>query len=256
MKILVIPDIHGRTQWKKIVELEQPDFTIFLGDYCDSHEDITAEQQIDNLNDIIKFKEDNIDKVILLKGNHDNSLLGYYWGQCYPYNEKVREYMSQPDFKNKFNSLTQWVYVDRNLKTVFSHAGISSVWLDDVKNYIRQHNIIPEDQEFVLEDINKIKPCELFGFTGDRWDSTGESVTQPCTWIRPQTLATCNIKGWNQVVGHTPVYQIIDMFKNTKGQQDIWLCDNLQYNGYLVIEDEEFIPRQYIPEASDKESIN
>ena len=67
---LVIGDIHGRTLWKDIVEKENPDKVIFLGDYVSTHESVPADQQLSNLEDILNYKEENPDKVILLRGNH------------------------------------------------------------------------------------------------------------------------------------------------------------------------------------------
>ena len=32
MKIIILGDIHGRTIWKQIIEKENPDKIIFLGD--------------------------------------------------------------------------------------------------------------------------------------------------------------------------------------------------------------------------------
>lgn len=72
MKILVLGDIHGRLIWKDIIEKENPDKVIFLGDYVSTHEDISSTQQINNLVDILTYKENNPDKVVLLRGNHKN----------------------------------------------------------------------------------------------------------------------------------------------------------------------------------------
>ena len=56
-KILVLGDIHGRTLWKNIVDLEQPDLTIFLGDYVSTHDhSVTEQMQIENLEDILQYK--------------------------------------------------------------------------------------------------------------------------------------------------------------------------------------------------------
>ena len=44
MRIIVIGDIHGRTIWKDIVNQEF-DLCVFLGDYVDSHDRISAKQQ-------------------------------------------------------------------------------------------------------------------------------------------------------------------------------------------------------------------
>ena len=70
MKTLILGDIHGRTIWKEIIEKENPDKVIFLGDYVDTHQFISPRDQIENLEEILTYKEKNPDKVILLRGNH------------------------------------------------------------------------------------------------------------------------------------------------------------------------------------------
>lgn len=70
MKILVLGDIHGRDCWTNIVANEPCDKVIFLGDYVSTHDNITEEQQITNLDRILTYKIANPDKVILLRGNH------------------------------------------------------------------------------------------------------------------------------------------------------------------------------------------
>ena len=72
MKYILIGDIHGRTSWKQIVEKEKDaDKFIFFGDYFDPYDwTLTLDDLVNNFNDIVKFKLDNPDKVILLIGNH------------------------------------------------------------------------------------------------------------------------------------------------------------------------------------------
>ena len=72
-RYLVIGDIHGRTIWKDIIEKENPDFVIFLGDYVSTHGFETAKEQIENLEDILQYKEQNPNTTILLRGNHEIS---------------------------------------------------------------------------------------------------------------------------------------------------------------------------------------
>ena len=234
MKILILGDIHGRTIWKDIIEKESPDRVIFLGDYVSTHDNISSTQQINNLEEILAYKEDNPDKVILLRGNHCLQHLGYYWAECSGLNREVFNYMSEENFKKRFLSLTQWIYVDKELGIIFSHAGISSIWMNN-------SNI---DSVY---DINKLEPSELFGFTPDSpYDYYGNSITQPPTWIRPQALCKCNIRDWDQVVGHTPVIQDIANIKRiTKKNKNIWLCDALGLSKYLLIENGTFIPSSY-----------
>lgn len=232
-KLLVIGDIHGRTIWKDIVNLENPDKVIFLGDYVTTHEDISPEQQLSNLEDILQYKEDRGEAIILLRGNHCLDCLGYSWAECYPTEPKVKEVMSVDPLKSRFLNLTQWVYIDEELKTIFSHAGVSQVWMDD--NNIKD-----------IHDINDLEPSEIFGFTPDSpWDMYGDSKTQPPTWIRPQALYKCNVEGWDQVVGHTPAKLIVDICKTTKYNKHILLCDTMGIKQYLVIDDGKFQPKTF-----------
>ena len=211
MKILVLGDIHGRTIWKDIIEKENPDKIIFLGDYVSTHDNISADQQLSNLNNILNYKEESSDKVILLRGNHDTQHLGYYWAECSGWDPKIWQYMSESSFKERFLKLTQWVHIDDDLKVIFSHAGISNIWMNN------------SDIDSVY-DINKLEPSELFGFTPDSpYDYYGNSITQHPTWIRLQALCKCNIRDWDQVVGHTPVIQDIANIKRvTKKNKNIW----------------------------------
>lgn len=73
-KVLIIPDVHGRPFWRKAKEkINSVDKVVFLGDYLDpyGYEGITRENAIEEFKEIIQFKVDNPDKVILLLGNHD-----------------------------------------------------------------------------------------------------------------------------------------------------------------------------------------
>lgn len=255
MKILVLGDIHGRLIWQDIIEKEHPDLTIFLGDYVSTHEGVSADQQLSNLEDILNHKEENPDKVILLRGNHDVQFLGYYWARCSGYDPKVAEGMAS--MKERFLELTQWIYQIPNTNIVCSHAGISTMFLKNVERYLVSHGSSQYDDgsidgEIIIDLINTIEPCELFGFTGDYFDTYGDSPQQPCTWIRPRSLLEYGVKDITHVVGHTPVERICNITKeclrlenevsiySNKLAPDIWCCDNLTNGEYLIIEDEEF----------------
>lgn len=226
MKILVIGDVHGRTIWKDIVK-QDFDLCIFLGDYVDSHYGITAEEQKKNLLEILEFKENNPGKVILLRGNHDLRSLGYDWARCVPADEEVNEFMEP--LKDRFLKDTQWVYIKDNI--LFSHAGVSKVWLEC--SGIQS-----------VKYINNYLPTEIFGFTPSYiYDFSGYSDTQPPTWIRPQTLKECNVEGYTQVVGHTPFAKIV--CNEALNGERVWFCDALEDKYYLVIDNNNFIPTKY-----------
>jgi len=57
MKLIAIGDIHGRTDWKQIISNIEFDKVIFVGDYFDTHEDISPEQQKSNFEDLVEYKK-------------------------------------------------------------------------------------------------------------------------------------------------------------------------------------------------------
>lgn len=218
MKIVVIGDIHGRFVWRNIIDKEVADIFVFLGDYV-SDEKTSGNWQIANLKSILKFKEDNPEKVILLRGNHDMQHLGYSWAECSGLNSCVLEQMSK--MKNQFEYNTQWIYTIENV--IFSHAGITKTWLQSIG--LTESNI---------NRINKINPNESFGFISDSpCDTIGTSKSQGITWVRPNALIMDSIKNVTQIVGHTPVKEICKK-ENKEINCSFWFCDSLPQ--YLVIE--------------------
>lgn len=63
MKTLVVPDLHGKSIWKLMVHMEEPDKVIFLGDYYDCFEQISTAEQIFNYKEIVKLKTDGTTKL-------------------------------------------------------------------------------------------------------------------------------------------------------------------------------------------------
>lgn len=239
-KVVFIGDVHGRDDWQIIVDREKDaDLIIFAGDYVSTHHrDITDEMQLDNLLNILLYKEMNPDKVVLLRGNHDMQHLGYYWAECSGFFRGVEREMSKPEIRDRYLRDTQWVYVIGNI--IFSHAGITERWFRDSGCE-------------TIEDINSLPPSELFGFRPCKMsDYYGISETQGLTWIRPQTLFEYALPGYVYVVGHTTVREIFNLKdvimqeveENQTGVDlsqtpDIWLCD-CDLKEYLVIENNEF----------------
>lgn len=230
MKTIVLGDIHGRICWYDIIEKENPDRIIFLGDYVSTHDkNISIEQQCSNLEDILNFKEGFGENCILLRGNHDMQHLAYSWAECSGYFPHVAQWMV--GIKDRFLRLTQWVYIQDDL--VFSHAGIT----DQFWEYL---NLGEPTKDNILK-INELEPSPLFGFTSNRFgDYYGDSPTQPLTWVRPITLMEHNI-GWKQVVGHTRVKTPGELTQHLQGNgwitiPELWVIDSLPY-WYMVIED-------------------
>ena len=142
-KILIIPDIHGRTFWKSAVESGDYEKNVFLGDYTDPYEmeGITNRDALKNFKSIIAFKQQNPEKVVLLLGNHD---LHYYSGYYYELTGGVRydpvsAVVLQRIFA-KYHSFFQlaWETDWGNKHYLFSHAGVTQSWLKRNLELIRK----------------------------------------------------------------------------------------------------------------------
>lgn len=161
-KILIIPDVHGRTFWKKAIELiDTVDKVVFLGDYLDPyyHENISKLDTITNFKEILEFKKNNFDKVILLIGNHDL----HYWPQYYKdwgcRRDDTHFYDISKLFMDNLNCFQlSWKYD----KYLFTHAGVTKDWFDIItgkskigdSTYAELMEI--EQPELTLDDLNTL----------------------------------------------------------------------------------------------------
>ena len=214
MKIIVIGDTHGHDSWKDIVNNEEYDLVVFLGDYLDSFS-VRPETIANNLEDIIEFKRNNKDKVILLWGNHDHSYA--FNEQCSGFNE-LGELLYCPILNSALKeNLFDIIFIYDDI--IMSHAGISEYWLknvaklDDVKN-INWNNINP-------------KCLNWNSLTG--YDGYGDTISQSPIWIRPYSLNRNKIKNYRQIVGHTA-------YKHPTIENDVWYNDMMP-NYYITITD-------------------
>lgn len=225
MILLALGDTHGRTAWKTIVSSHQFDKVVFIGDYFDTHDDVSAEQQLSNFEEIIRFKKENSDKVILLLGNHD-----------YHYLRTADETYSgfQKEHKTAIQELIHPALDDGLLQLcfvfdqfLFSHAGVTRTWLKSV-GYPKK---IPVD--VFINDLFVHNPL-AFNFTPGRNNSPfGDDISQTPIWIRPESLERDAIDGFTQIVGHTPQ-------KRIKPTNKIILIDALGTSGeYVSITDGE-----------------
>lgn len=218
MKILCLGDTHGNPLWKEIINKETFDKVVFIGDYFDSF-DFTGEQQLSNYLDIIEYKKNNLDKVILLIGNHD-----------YHYLDVDEQYSGfQQDFANQFNyvlkenlHLHQMCYKYENF--IFTHAGVSNTWLKN-NGYNNE-----EINEFI-NDLFKHKPLSFKFTPGRNYSNTGDDVTQSPIWIRPKSLNQDKLENYYHIIGHT--YQ---KTLNNTYYKYIYLIDTINSSKeYLII---------------------
>lgn len=136
-KIVIIPDVHGRKFWKDAVDMfpqsTYPNMQIvFLGDYLDpytGYEDITKEDAFTNFLEIIDYaKRDS--RITLLIGNHDWHYFVYLDTCRIDY---ARGRQIEQIFKENINMFRLHKVIELNgTKYLFTHAGITQNWLDDI----------------------------------------------------------------------------------------------------------------------------
>jgi hypothetical protein len=200
MKIVCLGDTHGRTHWKNIVAKEtDADKIVCIGDYFDTHYDVSVDQQIQNFIDILNFKKENVDKVILLIGNHD---FHYLKGaqETYPGYQKFRAVDINEVLEPAVSTgLLQMCYVYENY--VFTHAGLTKTWCSD--NDINLSELENSVNRRFMSNI------ESFRFTyGDNYSQSGNDVTQPPIWVRIPSLLKNKLEGYRFVVGHTTIEEL------------------------------------------------
>ena len=227
MQILVIGDIHGRDCWKNIVKSETFDKVVFIGDYFDSF-NITPIDQENNFKEIIQFKRDYPDKVILLIGNHDFHYLsnikqdysGYQFVKAWDYGFIMDELYK--------NQEIQACYRYNNF--IFSHAGITETW---ARNFNLNTNI-----DNIENEVNTLfyRSPISFGFVHGVCTGYGNSIEQGPLWVRPKQLNSDSTDGIH-VIGHTHNSQI----EITNNYINV---DTLPYQ-YLIIDNDEIKIKDY-----------
>ena len=240
MKLVAIGDIHGRDYWKQIIEQEQDaDVFVFVGDYFDSFT-IKGSDQINNFLDIVEFKKQSKVPVILLIGNHDY----HYYPGIEDSGTSGYQTLMAPSIKHVVSDNKQYLQAAYQVgEFVFTHAGLSSEWLDDIVNGWSVDSL-----DATINDLFRFQPNKLAYRSYKQVGSTiygvggyGSETFQGPLWIRPKALMAANKKTLRkqiiQVVGHTPQDNIDIKGKSTGGRY--YFIDTLEYgqNQYLVVKD-------------------
>ena len=200
MKLIAIGDTHGRADWKQIVSDHEFDKIIFIGDYFDTHEGITPEQQKSNFEDLIEYKKANMDKVVLLFGNHDYHYLRTVNETYSGFQEWHKTDISEMLHNALDADLMQMCLIDGGY--IFSHAGVTKTWLKSV-GYLGAQPL-----DLFINDLFKYQPL-VFRFTsGINHSPYGDDICQTPIWVRPRSLCADGIDDYIQVVGHTTQDQL------------------------------------------------
>lgn len=211
MRILILPDVHNR--WEKaerVIKLVAPDQVIFLGDYFDDFGDDphTIAETADWFHHSV-----NQPNRIHLCGNHDT----HYWFadnprcRCSGYDQyksiAINDLVQQRDWQK----LKFFHVIDD--KWLLSHAGVHPAWLNPSKfkacdfpeyslNYLKKR--LKQDSEACLIALGRFQ---------HHWFTTSGFARGPSPYYGGITWCDWNkefhpIKGINQIVGHTPNYEL------------------------------------------------
>jgi predicted MPP superfamily phosphohydrolase len=219
MKTIIIGDVHGTTHWKDILDFENPNRVIFIGDYFDGYDNNVNE--IQNFKNIIQYKNYNVCEVILLIGNHDHHYfpeIGYTGTSRY----NLKKATKIEKLVNDNRSSLQIAYQLDNI--LFTHAGVSKTFMDSLFGEGKWDNRI------VATELNNLFRFNPHAFEFDGVDSHGDDISQTPIWIRPRSLVADAIPNYLQVVGHT-------QFNNIKMHKNICFIDTMQHSREYLIYD-------------------
>lgn len=205
MNHIIIPDLHGLTCWEIVKAIPNIDKYIFLGDYTDSFT-IKNPQILENLENIIQFKLDNMDKVELLLGNHDIQYMFSPNFRCSGFRAEMLA-----DLKRIFETNRNIFNIAYQYKNhIFTHAGICQNWMNFTKHTLKKFDLLDDLSNLgdVLNKLNHTSSCWELHIVGERRGGLRYDYGGP-TWADMYETKDNLVKGLKQYVGHTPTDKII-----------------------------------------------
>lgn len=206
-----------------------------MGDYLDSF-DKTNEEIMNNFLDIIQFKEDNMDKVILLLGNHEWNYWPFKPHESNPYHCSGYRGDAHWDLwytmqKNKHLFQLAYQYKDH----IFTHAGIHIGWWN--------YRALPEIMEIGLDTDNYSIADKLNGLYLNNKQSIhdcgygrgGSRQVGGPLWADKSETCSKPLEGYHQIVGHSKVKDIV-RYCNFKDKNTSITFIDTESKDFLMIE--------------------
>ncbi len=227
MKLLIIPDVHGRDFWKEPCEhYDKFDKVIFLGDYLDHYPgESTIGHDIQTLEDILEFGT-HCDKAVLLIGNHDcpyiwpdtyGKALGNYWCR----HDNLNHDEIHKLFVDNLSLFTlAWDCPYKDSKLLITHAGVSQGFKEICGLDAEQINNF-----FLKEKTNDIP--NIIGLSACSYYRGGPSMWGSPVWADIREHFKEPVTDIYQIFGHTYAKDLIsgDHFIMTDVGKYCWIFD-------------------------------
>jgi len=237
MKTLTIGDIHGRNSWMELTHgslnnfrewkfnvehgqrVDSPYFNhhpymqydkiVFVGDYMDSFDVSNTDMKL-NFLDIVFFKQQLKDRVVLLWGNHDIQYI-IDGQQCSGFRPEILYDIRA--LLRHYHDLFTMAYEETDSagqRYLWTHAGVTSGWMEKLDEALfgpkpsRFRDLLLErNPQTAAEKINVAWEFNLPELYMVDSDSGGYDRWAGPLWVRPKKLNNFPLPDYNQIVGHT-----------------------------------------------------
>ena len=215
LKFATSGDIHGFPHWEVLKnEVDNYDYIVFIGDYVDEY-DLSDSKIYINLVNILNFKKDYPDKVVLLWGNHEIQYLFYNKSKylCAGYRSSMFLQLFQLFTHNRKHF--QLAFQIENY--LWTHAGVSHGWYTNrlKKKHVKRNgridknflNIEPEDKN-LADTLNRLFELNADAIHDISFLRGGRCHVGGPLWAHKTELYSKPLPGYHQIVGHTAVKDI------------------------------------------------
>ena len=219
--LVIIPDIHNKHQIaEEIIDMEEPDMVVFLGDYFDGFGDT-----VEDAANTAKWLNKSLDhgNRIHLIGNHDLSYMTYNQNlKCSGYSADKHAAIKSQNVK--WDKLRMFYWVDDWLCT---HAGLTDKFYRQQK--INESDSIQKIIECSKRDLENIHdPDYKHAFFQVGFSRGGNSPVGGTVWCHYDEFE--DIPGVKQIFGHTRS----DHIRHKKTENSEHYCIDTVLNHYAV----------------------
>ena len=166
-KIIIIPDVHGRTFWREPVKKYknvEGVHIVFLGDYLDPYEniDFIYKAEAFAIFEEIIDEARSANNITLLLGNHDM----HYWPQFHQSYGCRRDELRKQNISHLFLSnidlfsIAYETYIN-DKQYLFTHAGVIKPWFEWVTNKEVKTNPLDQNDSYRYSDVFGLTEQEI-----------------------------------------------------------------------------------------------